>query len=259
MSSAKLRIIIPGGSCAISIEFVSNGSGDYLWIVVNNDEEYARTLGKIAETALAVYVMPNIEEDMKPKWKTFVLDYLRTVALNTSNINTWYRKACNLSFRYYCNLLWTRSTGKFWRIQASTIEYSETKFSGKYKKRLGSGLFCVVPGEHRIEFGAEPFSTWTSQCPKEFTREARYAIGPAWLNSKRKKMWYLPTAMSFETGLIHHGFKVQFSEDDRKITHELLFEEGKYFLHPKRFAKVGEEFCYRYYPLSAPECTQICL
>jgi len=133
-------------------------------------------------------------------------------------------------------------------------------FPDAQKSKLGSGLFCTVEGKHTITFGQKPFSEWTSKQPRKNSPQEKYGVGPAaycqktnewFVPSKERpgeKKWFVPTELSISTGLLHHGFKVQHTEDGTKATHELLLhsKDGYYFLNPRRATKIDEEFCYNY-------------
>ena len=191
------------------------------------------------------------------EWIDFVIEHLQTIVENLRTVaafRKWSRAINGTDASFLLEFLWMRANKgeRFWKIAESKVEID--KLWWPHAKCAGSGLFCTREGEHNIEFGRLPLTGWVAEKPKRNSPRQRFGLGPEFYPADYKvrkvaptEQWCVPSDLSLSTGLIHHGFKVNLvREENGDPTHDLVFEKGKFFLKPRRNAKVGEEFTYNY-------------
>ena len=194
----------------------------------------------------------EIHRRLTPGWTDFVVEHLKSIVENCGTVTDfekWSAAICGLNASALLNFMWVRAneSNRFWKIDKSQVAINRKWWPDA--KSAGSGLFCTRAGEHEIDFGARPETCWVQKEPKANGGQERYGLGPEvykQINGKIFKGWYVPSDLSLQTGLIHHGFKVNFVSRDGNPTHELKFKDTRYYLSPLRKARVGEEFTYDY-------------
>ena len=190
---------------------------------------------------------------LTPKWTKFVVENLKSIVENCTTVEEfekWSDAIDGGDASFLLEFMWTRAnkTNRFWKIGKSRVKIDKTWWPDAAS--AGSGLFCIREGRHEIEFGTPPVTCWVKKEPKRNCPRERFGLGPNVYNRIRDKNiegWCVPSDLSLKTGLIHHGFKVNFvCSKAGKPTHELKFEDGRYYLSPLRKVCVGEEFTYDY-------------
>ena len=186
-------------------------------------------------------------------WIDFVIEHLQTIVENLRTVaafRKWSSAINGTDASFLLDFLWMRANKekRFWQIATSEVKIETLWWP--HAKGTGSGLFCTRAGEHTIEFGTCPITCWVQEKPKPNSPRGIFGLGPEIYkvqNGKGMLGWCVPTDLSLSTGLIHHGFKVNFvREENGNPTHDLAFKKGKSFLKPRRKVKVGEEFTYNY-------------
>ena len=195
----------------------------------------------------------QIDHRLTPKWTEFVIENLNSIVENCTTVTDfeeWSAAINGPDASFLLNFMWTRANkvNRFWRIGKSQVKVDRKWWPDA--RNTGSGLFCVREGAHKIEFGTPPETCWVQEEPKANCPREKYGLGPAvfdQINGKHTEGWCVPSDLSVRTGLIHHGFKVNFvCKKGGNPTHKLKFEHGSYYLSPLRKVRVGEEFTYDY-------------
>ena len=207
---------------------------------------------KMPQVSAKKIVITETDRRLTPGWTKFVVEHLKSIIENCTTVTDfekWSAAISGLNASSLLNFMWVRAneTNRFWKIDKSQVTINRKWWPDA--KSAGSGLFCIRAGEHEIDFGARPETCWVQKEPKANGGQERYGLGPNVYNQidgKIFKGWYVPSDLSLQTGLIHHGFKVNFVCRDGNPTHELKFKDSRYYLSPLRKARVGEEFTYDY-------------
>ena len=177
------------------------------------------------------------------RWSKFVVEHLASVVENWSSVSdaqAWFNEGGADLFVKHINLVWLKYQGKkrVWELRKSGLPVNKKWWPNATGP--GSGLFCTVKGSHQIVFPQGPLSIWTTQTPAAGSIEENYAFGP------KKGPWFLPSAESFKSGVIFHGFKVQHSGDKKKITHKCKLVSDQYVFEPRKETQIGDEFAFDY-------------
>ena len=189
---------------------------------------------------------------LTPEWTEFVIEHLTSIVENcisVADFEKWSVAIDEITATFLLNFMWIHAnkTSRFWRIDKSKVKIDKTWWYSAAS--AGSGLFCTRAGRHEINFGMNPETRWVQKEPERNCQRERFGLGPnvfKRINGKNIKGWCVPSDLSLQTGLIHHGFKVNFVKKAENPTHELKFENGRYYLSPLRLVTVGEEFTYDY-------------
>ena len=226
------------GRCTITLRRIRNLTG--------HPQLYLRVPGQLTNTHtrkkshLQRKFMCEIPGGLQ-QFSKFVADYVHSVVLNWTSLEeakTWATKlplfiqlVTHAWCKCYENIFWEIKPSK-----AANVDLSQGPVP------LGSGLFCTKRGKHRIHFGNPPLSHWIKTRLEENSLQSRYALGG---KDRPGFTYFLPTEESFETGIIHHGFKVNHS---KKPTHLLHYEKTRsfYWLEPINETNPGDEFTFDY-------------
>ena len=193
------------------------------------------------------------DPNLTPEWTDFVVENFTSIVDNCATVvefEKWSEAIDGEDASFLLEFMWTRANEKdrFWKIGKSRVEIYRKYWPNA--KSAGSGLFCIREGKHKIEFGRPPETCWVQKEPEANGGQERFGLGPNIFNRIRDKNivgWCVPSDLSLRTGLIHHGFKVNFvCKKGGNPTHKLKFEHGSYYLSPLRKVRVGEEFTYDY-------------
>jgi len=195
----------------------------------------------------------QIDHRLTPEWVDFVVENLNSIVDNYTTVaqfEKWSESINGPDASFLLDFLWTHAnkTDRFWRIAKSQVKIARKWWPNA--RSTGSGLFCIREGKYDIEFGTCPETCWVQEEPKTNCPREQYGLGPEifdHVKGENIKGWCVPSDLSLRTGLIHHGFKVNFvCKKNGNPTHKLKFEDGRFYLAPRRKARVGEEFTYDY-------------